>query len=49
MTPSGRQASDFIHWLDPSIKARQPYDTPYLRSYYDRLYQGLRKAGLPEE
>jgi adenylate cyclase len=31
------------------LKARQPYDTPYLRSYYDRVYQGLRKAGLPEE
>ena len=31
------------------FKARQPYDTPYLRSYYDRLYEGLRKAGLPEE
>ena len=31
------------------FKARQPYDTPNLRSYYDRLYEGLRKAGLPEE
>jgi adenylate cyclase len=31
------------------FKARQPYDTPNLRSYYDRLYQGLRQAGLPEE
>jgi adenylate cyclase len=31
------------------FKARQPFDTPYLRSYYDRLYEGLRKAGLPEE
>jgi adenylate cyclase len=31
------------------LKARQPYDTPYLRSYYDRVYQGLRKARLPEE
>jgi adenylate cyclase len=31
------------------LKARQPYDTPYLRSYYDRLYEGLRKAGMPEE
>jgi adenylate cyclase len=30
------------------FKARQPYDTPNLRSYYDRLYEGLRKAGLPE-
>ena len=29
------------------FKARQPYDTPNLRSYYDRLYEGLRKAGLP--
>ena len=31
------------------FKARQPYDTVYLRSFYDRFYQGLRKAGLPEE
>ena len=31
------------------FKARQPDDTPDLRSYYDRLYEGLRKAGLPEE
>jgi adenylate cyclase len=31
------------------FKARQPYDTPNLRSYYDRLYEGLRKAGLAEE
>ena len=31
------------------FKARQPFDTLYLRGYYDRLYEGLRKAGLPEE
>ena len=31
------------------FKARQPYDTPNLRSYYGRLYEGLRKAGLAEE
>jgi adenylate cyclase len=31
------------------FKARQPDDTPNLRSYYDRLYEGLRKAGAPEE
>ena len=31
------------------FKARQPDDTPNLRSYYDRFYEGLRKAGLPEE
>ena len=31
------------------FKARQPYDTPNLRSYYERLYEGLRKAGLAEE
>jgi len=30
------------------FKARQPFDAPNLRSYYDRLYEGLRKAGLPE-
>ncbi len=28
------------------FKARQPDDTPNLRSYYEK---GLRKAGLPEE
>jgi hypothetical protein len=31
------------------FKARQPYDTANLRDYYYRLYEGLRKAGLPEE
>jgi adenylate cyclase len=31
------------------FKARQPYDTSNLRSYYDHLYEGLRKAGLPKE
>ena len=31
------------------FKARQPYGTPNLRSYYERLYEGLRKAGLAEE
>jgi adenylate cyclase len=31
------------------FKARQPDDSPHLSSYYDRLYDGLRKAGLPEE
>jgi adenylate cyclase len=31
------------------FKARQPDDTPNLRNFYDRLYEGLRKAGLPEE
>jgi adenylate cyclase len=31
------------------FKARQPFDTPYLRSFYDRYSEGLRKAGLPEE
>ena len=31
------------------FKARQPDDTPNLRSYYNRFYQGLRKTGLPEE
>ena len=30
------------------FKVRQPDDAPVLRSYYDRLYQGLRQAGLPE-
>jgi TolB-like protein/Tfp pilus assembly protein PilF len=31
------------------FKARQPEDSPQLSSYYDRFYEGLRKAGLPEE
>ena len=31
------------------FKARQRFDTPYLRSFYDRFYEGLRKAGLPAE
>ncbi len=31
------------------FKARQPNDTPLVRDYYNRLYEGLRKAGLPEE
>ena len=30
------------------FKARQPYDTPDLRSYYDRLIEDMRKAGVPE-
>ena len=30
------------------FKARQPYDAPSWRSYYDRLYEGLRKAGLAD-
>ena len=30
------------------FKTRQPYDAPSLRSYYDRLYEGLRKAGLAD-
>jgi adenylate cyclase len=29
-------------------KARQPYDNPVLRELYDRVDQGLRKAGMPE-
>ena len=31
------------------FKTRQLYDTPNLRNYYGRLYEGLRIAGLPEE
>jgi adenylate cyclase len=31
------------------FKARQPFDAPNLRDYYARLYEGLRKAGLPEQ
>jgi hypothetical protein len=30
------------------VGTRQP-DELLLRSYHDRLYEGLRKAGLPEE
>jgi tetratricopeptide (TPR) repeat protein len=29
-------------------KTRQPYDSPFLRELYDRVDQGLRKAGMPE-
>jgi adenylate cyclase len=29
-------------------KTRQPYDSPFLRDLYDRVDQGLRKAGIPE-
>jgi adenylate cyclase len=31
------------------VKRRQPFDTPFIREVYDRVYQGLRKAGMPEE
>jgi adenylate cyclase len=27
----------------------QPYDTPFLREVFDRVYLGLRSAGMPEE
>ena len=30
------------------VRARQPYDSPFITAYYDRVYQGLRKAGMPE-
>ena len=30
-------------------KTRQPYDSPFLHDLYDRVDQGLRKAGMPEE
>jgi adenylate cyclase len=33
----------------PQIKSRQPYDNPFLHEVYSRVYEGLRKAGLPEE
>jgi adenylate cyclase len=30
------------------IKMRQPIDIPFVRECYERVYQGLRKAGMPE-
>jgi hypothetical protein len=33
----------------PQIKGRQPFEAPFVREVYDRVYGGLRKAGLPEE
>jgi adenylate cyclase len=30
------------------VKHRQPYDSPTMTGYYDRVYEGLRKAGMPE-
>jgi hypothetical protein len=29
------------------FKTRQPDDNPFLRELYDRVDQGLRKAGMP--
>jgi TolB-like protein len=31
------------------IKGRQPFEAPFVREVYDRVYGGLRKAGLKEE
>lgn len=31
------------------VKRRQPFESPFLLEVYDRVYQGLRKAGMPEE
>jgi tetratricopeptide (TPR) repeat protein len=31
------------------VKGRQPFEAPFAREVYDRVYEGLRKAGLPEE
>jgi adenylate cyclase len=31
------------------VKGRQPFEAPFVREVYDRVYEGLRKAGLPEE
>ena len=31
------------------VKRRQPFESPFMREFYDRVYQGLRKAGMPEE
>jgi tetratricopeptide (TPR) repeat protein len=31
------------------VKRRQPFESPFMREFYDRFYQGVRKAGMPEE
>jgi adenylate cyclase len=31
------------------LKTRQPYDNPFLHEVYNRVYEGLRKAGMPED
>jgi len=30
------------------LRRRQPYDNPFLHEVYNRVYDGLRKAGMPE-
>jgi adenylate cyclase len=30
------------------LRGRQPYNNPFLREVYNRVYDGLRKAGMPE-
>ena len=30
------------------LRCRQPYDNPFLHEVYNRVYDGLRKAGMPE-
>ena len=31
------------------LRGRQPSDSPFLREVYDRVDQGLSKAGMPQE
>jgi adenylate cyclase len=31
------------------VRDRQPYDNPFMVEYYNRVYLGLRKAGMPEK
>jgi hypothetical protein len=31
------------------LRGRQPYDNPFLHEVYNRVYEGLRKAGMPED
>jgi adenylate cyclase len=31
------------------LRDRQPYDNPFLHEVCNRVYEGLRKAGMPED
>jgi hypothetical protein len=31
------------------VKARQPYETPLVLEFYNRVYDGLTKAGMPQQ
>jgi hypothetical protein len=39
----------FLAFARPDqLRGRQPYDNPFLHEVYNRVYDGLRKAGMPE-